>query len=244
MTTEHEASRTLVKSPPELWAECSDAGSLARHLGEFGEITITRLEPETTVAWEGEHVSGTVQIEPSGWGTRVTLTAQRRGEAAEAPSEAEAIEEPDSEAGPGPEPDGIGIEIQPDEENYETATDPVEDAHPVPVADTGPARARWRRLRALFRRRSEASTVPQEDPSGEAERSEALRVVEELCETPPPPPVRVPAAEPELEPEGKPAPVSQPELESTPESELDAEAILASALESLGQAHHRPFSRA
>src|SRR5579884_1748103 len=76
MTTEHEASRTLVKSPPELWAECSDAGSLARHLGEFGEIKITRLEPETAVDWEGEHASGTVRIEPSAWGTKVTLTAQ------------------------------------------------------------------------------------------------------------------------------------------------------------------------
>src|SRR6185437_11268733 len=48
---------------------------LARHLGEFGEIKITRLEPETTVAWEGEHASGTVRLEPSGWGTQVTLTA-------------------------------------------------------------------------------------------------------------------------------------------------------------------------
>ena len=73
--TQHEASRTLVKSPPELWAECSDAASLARHLGQFGEIRITRLEPETAVAWEGERASGTVRLEPSGWGTRVTLTA-------------------------------------------------------------------------------------------------------------------------------------------------------------------------
>ena len=75
MTEEHKASRTIVKSPPELWAECSVAQSLARHLGEFGEIKITRLEPETTVAWEGEHASGTVRLEPSGWGTQVTLTA-------------------------------------------------------------------------------------------------------------------------------------------------------------------------
>ena len=59
--TEHEASRTLVKSQPELWTECSDASSLARHLGSFGEIRITRLEPETAVAWEGECASGTVR---------------------------------------------------------------------------------------------------------------------------------------------------------------------------------------
>ena len=73
---EHEASRTLVKSPPDLWAELSDQSSLARHLAEpFGEIRITRLEPETAVAWEGERASGTVRIEPSGWGTKVTVTA-------------------------------------------------------------------------------------------------------------------------------------------------------------------------
>jgi hypothetical protein len=69
-------SRTLVKSAPELWAECSEAGSLARHLGAFGEIRVTRLEPETTVAWEGDAARGTVRLEPSGWGTRVILTAE------------------------------------------------------------------------------------------------------------------------------------------------------------------------
>ena len=73
--TDPSARRTLVKSPPELWAEVSQPEALARHLGEFGEIRITRLDPETTVAWEGERASGTVHLEPSSWGTKVTLTA-------------------------------------------------------------------------------------------------------------------------------------------------------------------------
>src|SRR2546429_1177969 len=95
MTEEHKASRTIVKSPPELWAECSVAQSLARHLGEFGEIKITRLEPETTVAWEGERASGTVRIEPSAWGTKVTLTAQTEGaEVAAVVEPAGAVSEP------------------------------------------------------------------------------------------------------------------------------------------------------
>ena len=81
--TEHQSSRTLVKSAPELWAECSDAASLARHLGAFGEIRITKLEPETAVAWEGAAASGTVQLESSGWGTRVTLTVTEEGRPAE-----------------------------------------------------------------------------------------------------------------------------------------------------------------
>jgi hypothetical protein len=72
---EPRAQRTLVKSPPELWAEISDVEALAPRLGAFGEIRITRTEPETTVAWEGDRARGTVELEPSGWGTKVTLTA-------------------------------------------------------------------------------------------------------------------------------------------------------------------------
>jgi hypothetical protein len=63
---ELQAQRTLVKSPPELWAVLSDSASLARHLGEFGEIRITRVVPEQTVAWEGERASGTVELSASG----------------------------------------------------------------------------------------------------------------------------------------------------------------------------------
>src|SRR5262249_61827767 len=95
---EPSAQRTLVKSPPELWAELSDVQSLARHLGEFGEIRITRLDPETTVAWEGDRARGTVQLEPSGWGTKVTITAEL------AEAEEPGAAEPGAEAEPGGEP--------------------------------------------------------------------------------------------------------------------------------------------
>jgi hypothetical protein len=72
-----EVQRTLVKSPPELWAELSDPSALARHLGELGDIRITHIEPETAVEWEAEDASGTVRLKPSGWGTKVTLTVNR-----------------------------------------------------------------------------------------------------------------------------------------------------------------------
>src|SRR5450755_4796833 len=72
-----EVQRTLVKSPPELWAELGDPASLARHLGELGEIRITRIRPEETIEWEAEDTAGTVLIKPSGWGTKVTLTVTR-----------------------------------------------------------------------------------------------------------------------------------------------------------------------
>ena len=95
-----EAKRTLVKSPPEIWAEVSNAGALARHLGEFGEIRITRTQPESLVEWEGEKASGCVRLEASGWGTKVTLTAEpllAEPELAPAP-------EPEPQPAPAPAP--------------------------------------------------------------------------------------------------------------------------------------------
>jgi hypothetical protein len=95
-----EAQRTLVKSPPELWAELSDPASLARHLGEFGEIRIARIEAETSVDWEADAVTGTVQLKPSGWGTKVTLTVVR-----EAPEPVAVEPEPEPEPAPAaPDP--------------------------------------------------------------------------------------------------------------------------------------------
>jgi hypothetical protein len=258
MTPEHEATRTLVKSPPELWAECSDAGSLARHLGEFGEIRITRLEPETTVAWEGEHVSGTVRIEPSAWGTRVTLTAQpKREEAEETPEvadepsveQADAAERPSADADADAQPADEVAEAT-EQEDAPTAPTP-EDPDPIATSDSPTLRIRWRRMtdrmRGAFRRPTpEEPGSAGSEPSGQPE----VPVAEDMPAAPEEPiaaePVQSSRSEPDREPDPGPAPDLDPETvaESTGGSQGDAEAILAAALESLGQAHHRPFSRA
>ena len=68
-----EVQRTLVKSPPELWAELSDQDSLARHLSEFGDIRIISTVAESAVHWEGEEATGSALIKQAGWGTKVTL---------------------------------------------------------------------------------------------------------------------------------------------------------------------------
>ena len=71
------AQRTLVKSVPELWAELSESALLDRMLHvPFGEIRITRLTPESGIDWESELAAGSVELHPSGFGTRVRLTAQ------------------------------------------------------------------------------------------------------------------------------------------------------------------------
>ncbi|MGD1057443.1 MAG: hypothetical protein ABR992_08525 [Solirubrobacteraceae bacterium] len=148
-----EVQRTLVKSPPELWAELSDPAALARHLGELGEIRITRTEPEKTVEWEAENTTGTVSIQPSGWGTRVTLSVTREvvgatdAETADAeiaadvnspteslaPVEQSAAVEPNAEPEPLNEPAALATEP--------TSTAPEPEVVPEPEAPVEPESA-------------------------------------------------------------------------------------------------------
>ena len=67
-----EVSRTLVKSPPELWAELEGD----RLTQAVGEVEIETTEPERELSWKADGASGTARLEPSSWGTKVTLTAQ------------------------------------------------------------------------------------------------------------------------------------------------------------------------
>jgi len=126
-----EVQRTLVKSPPELWAEVSDVEALTRHLAAFGEITITRVEPESTVAWEGERASGTVELSASGWGTKVTLSAEP------APVAAAPEPEPEPEAHAEPEPEPVAVAEPPRRRWRFWARNEVP-APPAPTPDPAP----------------------------------------------------------------------------------------------------------
>ncbi len=135
-----EVQRTLVKSPPELWTELSDPESLARHLGELGEIRITRTEPENLVEWEAEGTTGTVEIAPSGWGTRVTLTVLRELPAGDGAADAELeatvadTEQAEPEAsGETPEPGASATGVAGSE------ADAGPEAEVAPATDAAPA---------------------------------------------------------------------------------------------------------
>jgi hypothetical protein len=216
--TELQASRTLVKSPPELWAECSDAASLARHLGQFGEIRITRLDPETAVAWEGERARGTVRIEPSGWGTKVILTAVA---VTEEPTASAAVPEEEPTASAAvleEEPTASAAVLEEEPALPAVAREEPDDPTVAPAESGEEAEApRRRRLRWPFARRR-APDVP---PAPEAVAPEPEAVA--------------PEPEPEVV-EAAPAPEPS-------SSAPDTEAALTAALDSLGQAHHRPYSR-
>ena len=77
--TSYEVSRTLVKSPPELWAELEGD----RLKDALGEAVVRTTDPERELAWEADGATGVARLEPSSWGTKVTLTAQVEEQVAE-----------------------------------------------------------------------------------------------------------------------------------------------------------------
>ncbi len=145
MSVSTEVQRTLVKSPPELWTELSNPEALARHLGDFGEIRITSVEPETKVEWEAEQANGTVQLKQSGWGTKVTLSVTRSPTVPEpvqaaqpttvADPEPAAVADPEPAAVADPEPAAIA---DPEPEAPVVAEPKVEAVVPEPKAIADP----------------------------------------------------------------------------------------------------------
>jgi hypothetical protein len=235
------AKRTLVKSPPELWEELSEVERLAKHLGAFGEIKITKLEPEHKVAWEGEHASGTVSIEPSGWGTKVILTAELEANGdppeAAAPAAAETPNEVTVSDGEADEVEEPVADIQP---ALDTGTEPE------PTLTTATPEPARRRRRGFWSRLFAGWLVPEERLNKETPSAE--------------PKVEVATAPPvEETPEARPEPGATEPAEEEPTADVDtsaegvdpppainserARSVLEETLDALGSAHHRPYSR-
>jgi len=257
---ELHAQRRLLKSPPELWAEVSDEEALARHLGPFGQIRITRREPERTVAWEGDRASGTVELDSTGWGTRVTVRATPQGEPARwgdtvswlAPEEEPWAEEPaardgapeaggagrEGEDGRGAEPTA-GVEASPAVEPRAAEEPPAAEGEPAeeaPEPEPAPAprrRGLWARL--LGRRRPEPPPLGPPIPMPRAAEPEPEGEPERQPEAEPQSDRRAPAVE---------VPEVEPAVTRVPPVDRDAaRRVLSDMLEHLGTAHHRPYSR-
>jgi hypothetical protein len=164
-----EVQRTLVKSPPELWAEISDPAALARHLGEFGEIRITRVDPERKVEWEAGDTSGTVVIKPSGWGTKVKLTVTRETPEADA-AQADAPPELDAafDADLASEPFAVAEPVADAEPlaRPEPTDEPEPAEEPAPVASAVPMRASFA---PATHAGSEFGITPRAEPEPELE---------------------------------------------------------------------------
>jgi hypothetical protein len=83
---ESKASRTLVKSAPELWELASDLARMEAWMaglmgvGESIAVEITDAEPERVLAWRcarpGTYGRIAIELAESGFGTAVEITAQ------------------------------------------------------------------------------------------------------------------------------------------------------------------------
>ena len=196
----HSAERRLVKSSPELWAGVSDQDSLGRYLHAFGEIRITGTDPETTVAWEGDQVSGTVEIASAGWGTKVTLT----------------VEVQDRPAAPAPAVEASVSEPAP----------PQPTLAPTPTRETAPTFSpvlRRQPKAGFFARLLDFGLPIPDPPRREARTDEPEPTAEpELAPEPMPDPIVVPEVEPEVSTEApEPAPLSAESIDEILSGVLD-----------------------
>lgn len=230
----YEISRTLVKSQPEVWAELEQVERLAELLGDEA-IKITRTEPESAIEWEGTTASGRIEIEASGWGTKVRLTT----EATEVePDPPEPVVETVVEPEPDPEPDPVVEVVVPEPEPAPVA----EIVEPESVLET-PKPSFWTKLKSMFNSNVELTEdqifetvdLPAEPELKSeleaAEDTEYVRVLEpEVVVEPEPEPVAVVEPEPDPEPEPEPTPLP-----------IDYEERMTALLDHLGSAHKRPF---
>jgi hypothetical protein len=82
------ASRTLVKSPPELWQLIDQPdrmqGLMSALLGRATEVKVKERKPESMLRWQaagdGEEAWIEVELAEKGWGTRVEVSAESPSE--------------------------------------------------------------------------------------------------------------------------------------------------------------------
>jgi hypothetical protein len=71
-----EVERTLVKSPPELWTEIASDEALGRWLGD---VTVDAADAPGRLEWSRSDSAGVIELEASGWGTKVRAVAKAKG---------------------------------------------------------------------------------------------------------------------------------------------------------------------
>lgn len=68
-----ELERTLVKSPPELWDELGTERALSRWLGD---VRVSTEDPPHRLEWDSDVARGIIELESSGWGTKIRAQAE------------------------------------------------------------------------------------------------------------------------------------------------------------------------
>lgn len=206
-------SRTLVKSPPEVWAELERDGRLAELL-EIESLEVTVAQELEVLEWQAETASGRIEIKASGWGTKVSLTAEvDETEAKETVAEVvddshggeeevAVVTEPEVEAPPSADDVEFSAESNPqevlespvDEDDASAEPDSIADEIEV-VAEKVAKLGFWARVKRLFEGSTDLTidAMPGDD-KGEAEEAEAGAEVEALA-------AEIPVTEEKIAPE-------------------------------------------
>jgi hypothetical protein len=80
------ASRTLVKSPPEVWEQLDQPqrmqGLMCALLGRAADVQVYEREEESTLAWKAVPDDAWIKVEiaEKGWGTNVSVSAENGDE--------------------------------------------------------------------------------------------------------------------------------------------------------------------
>src|SRR5579875_1835110 len=266
------AQRTLVKSPPELWSELSDEQTLRAHLADLSDVRITSRVEERRIEWQASGARGSIEIQPSGWGTKVMLSLEQddHGSTQSSPT------------GTPPSPAEALAERQPEPMREGPAAGrSTSSAAPETLAGSEPPwpALRRRSLRARIgallriasperrRRRSQQSERPGSEAPGEelppggghdVPGADGLEAEFERLSAAVLAPARPHGASPQapeepaaVAPDGRVKagvssgrPTSAGIGDAQDEPLRSAQELLSALLDRLGEAHHRPFSRA
>jgi hypothetical protein len=144
------ASRTLVKSPPEVWEQLDHPGRMqglmCALVGRATEVTVDQREPESVLRWQavdgGDEAWIEVELAEKGWGTNVSVSAEGGDEPTKLEGWLDAVldelatpqKRPFSEGEPPPEPEvpELAAVEAPEDESPAPETTPVEDEAPAP----------------------------------------------------------------------------------------------------------------
>ncbi|MGA8218884.1 MAG: hypothetical protein WB771_09980 [Solirubrobacterales bacterium] len=136
-------SRTLVKSPPEVWEQLDHTGRMqglmCALIGRATDVSVYEREEESKLAWKAIPDDAWIKVEiaEKGWGTNVSVTAENGSEPTKLEGWLDAVI--DELATPQKRPfEGMG-EAQGPEQKAEPMKLPVPDAPPPePVAEAPP----------------------------------------------------------------------------------------------------------
>jgi outer membrane biosynthesis protein TonB len=132
------ASRTLVKSPPEVWEQLDDHGRMqglmSALIGHATEVSVYEREEESKLAWKANSDEARIEIEMAekGWGTNVSVSAENGTEPTKLEGWLDAVL--DELATPTKRPFG-GMGEATDETPAPEAPEPVEVPEPDPTPE-------------------------------------------------------------------------------------------------------------